>query len=72
MYYVYVLKTDEGPYIGYSANLKHRIGQHKRARQKADLVYYEAYLTEELACERELQLKQYGGSWRLLRKRLLL
>lgn len=71
MFYVYVLKrgTKGDLYIGFTSNLQHRFAQHS-ARQNAKLLYYEAYATKTVARLRELQLKQYGGSWRSLKKRL--
>jgi len=73
MFYVYLIKRDKktGLYIGYTADLKVRIKQHS-TRQKTKLIYYEAYLTEDLARNREMLLKQFGGAWRALRKRLVL
>lgn len=71
MYYVYIIKKEgkKGYYTGFTGNLKQRFATHS-ARQKSKLIYYENYLTETLARERELQLKQFGGAWRALRKRL--
>ena len=71
MFYVYVLYRvkDKKLYIGYTADLRRRFGQHI-SRQDCKLMYYEAYLLERLARRRELQLKQYGGSWRSLKKRI--
>ncbi len=71
MYYVYVIKKEgkSGYYTGFTGNLKQRFSQHS-AQQKSTLIYYESYLTEDLARERERQLKQFGGAWRSLRKRI--
>jgi len=71
MYYTYILKKEgeRGYYTGYTADLKRRLKQHSSG-QKCKLVYYEAYLTEELARCREMKLKQFGGAWRSLRTRL--
>jgi len=71
MFYLYVIwrESDGYYYIGYSSDLKRRFKEHS-ARQKCKLVYYEAYISEDLARARELALKQYGGAWRSLRKRL--
>ena len=63
-------------YIGYTANLKQRISQHKshnshtsKRLKNLNLVYYEACLTEKDAREREKQLKTgFGRGY--LRKRL--
>ena len=78
MYYIYILRDkSEKLYVGYSSDLKRRIGQHLRKEtittSKMDepkLIYYEAYETEELARERELKLKHYGSSYIGLLKRL--
>lgn len=71
MYYTYILKrqNEKGFYIGYTKDLKRRFNQHN-SRQNCKLIYYESYLTEDLARGRELKLKQFGGAWRSLRKRL--
>ena len=71
MYYTYVIKRgfEEGYYIGYTQDLKRRFEEHS-AGQKCKLVYYESYLTKELAQRREMNLKQFGGAWRALRKRI--
>lgn len=78
MFYVYVLRseTDSGLYIGYSADLRRRIVQHKRGAALATsyrgpwkLVYYEAYLNQADALGREKFLK--SGSGRNFLKRQL-
>ena len=65
MYYVYVIKneTDEF-YTGFSANLEKRVIDHNAGRNESTkghqwkLVYYEAYVSEYYARERERVLKQ--------------
>jgi predicted GIY-YIG superfamily endonuclease len=69
MYYVYVIKRDNKPYIGYTEDLKRRFKEHSGS-YRCEMVYYEAYLLENTARQRELQLKQYGSSWSSLKKRL--
>ncbi len=78
MFYVYVLRSesDNGLYIGYSANLRGRIAAHKAGAARATsyrgpwrLIYYEAYLKQEDALGRERYLKSGGGRI-LLRKQL--
>lgn len=71
MHYVYIIKREgeKGYYTGFSSDLKQRLKKHNY-RQKTDLVYYEAYLSESMARQREKDLKQFGGAWRSLRKRL--
>ena len=69
MYYVYVIKRDNKFYFGFTNDLKRRFKQHSK-KYSCEMLYYEAYMIEKLARERELNLKQYGGAWRSLRKRL--
>jgi len=73
MYYTYVIQreSEQGYYIGYSKDLRRQFGEHA-AKRKCKLIYYEAYLTEELARRREMKLKQFGGAWRSLRARLII
>ena len=70
MHYVYVLRSmsDEGLYIGYSANLKKRVEQHAQGESFATsyrgpwkLIYYEAYLEQGDALGRERYLKSGAG-----------
>jgi len=59
MYFVYVLingSTGE-LYYGYTGNLKKRMSEHGNAWE---LIYYEAYLSESDARNREKKLKHYG------------
>ena len=73
MFYVYVLKSPNSGsiYIGYSADLKQRIQQHRGSEHPGwVLVYYEAYLSEHDARERERMLKQYGASLGHLKARI--
>ncbi|MBP6859167.1 MAG: GIY-YIG nuclease family protein [Candidatus Magasanikbacteria bacterium] len=79
MYYVYLLisEKDKGYYIGYSNDLQKRFKNHCAGevestiyRRPLQLVYYEAYLTEELARERERKLKEFGSAYTGLIKRL--
>ena len=80
MYYVYILQSlDEAKkqYIGYTNNLRRRLGEHNskdnvgytRGRQWR-VVYYEAYVSESDAREREHRLKQDGRSRRFLMARI--
>ncbi len=71
MYYVYVIqwKKDKTFYIGYTKDLKQRTEQHAR-EGNLGLIYYEAYLLEKLARNRERKLKYYGSAWRALKKRI--
>ena len=78
MFYVYVIESlSTGSwYIGYSANLKQRMSQHKRDGNSSTsnrgpwkLIYYEAYLNQQDAIGREKFLKS-GSGWRYLKKQL--
>jgi putative endonuclease len=70
MHYVYMLRstTDNGLYIGYSANLRTRLSEHVRGKSFATshrgpwkLIYYEAYLKREDALGRKRYLKSGSG-----------
>jgi putative endonuclease len=70
MHYVYVLRsiTDDGFYIGYSANLRKRFKQHLQSDSFATahrgpwkLIYYEAYVEQSDALGRERYLKSGSG-----------
>jgi putative endonuclease len=70
MHYVYVLRStsDDGLYIGYSANLRKRFQQHAQGdslatsyRRPWKLIYYEAYLERDDALGRERYLKSGSG-----------
>ena len=76
MFYVYVLQSesDHGLYIGYSANLRRRLAEHKSGMSFSTsyrgpwvLIYYEAYTHEADARGREVFLKS-GAGRRLLQK----
>ena len=78
MFYVYVLRSesDKGFYIGYSANLRARLRQHKDGASLATsyrgpwtLIYYEAYVDQADALGRERYLKS-GAGRRFLDKQL--
>jgi putative endonuclease len=78
MFYVYVLHStsDNGLYIGYSADLKKRLKRHRDGLSFATsyrgpwkLIYHEAYVEETDALGRERYLKS-GGGRRLLRMQL--
>lgn len=70
MYYTYLIERDKKLYVGYTNNLVKRFEQHAR-NYKCKLLYYEAYISENLAREREQKLKQYGSAWRGLKQRVL-
>ena len=78
MHYIYVLRsiTDDGFYIGYSANLRKRFRQHSQGdsfatsyRSPWKLIYYDAYLEQADALGRERYLKS-GAGRRFLKSQL--
>ena len=77
MYYVYVLKNETSElYYGYTNDLRNRLKKHNKGKSFSTkghewrLVYYEAYLSEEDARNREKQLKQYGQALAQLKRRI--
>ena len=61
MFYCYVLKNPKNDfiYVGFSADLKRRVKRHQETEHLGwTLVYYEAYLDEQDARDRERMLKQ--------------
>ena len=76
MYYVYVIRLGERKYIGYTRDLRRRMGEHNRGENRStrgrkwELVYYEAYRDESDARERERKLKQRGRSRQILYERI--
>ena len=78
MFYVYVLQSesDDGLYIGFSADLRRRLTEHRQGlafatsyRGPWKLIYYEASREEADALGRERYLKS-GGGRRFLKKQL--
>jgi putative endonuclease len=68
--------SDDGFYIGYSANLRKRLRQHSQGgsfatsyRAPWKLIYYEAYLEQADALGREKYLKS-GAGRRFLKSQL--
>jgi len=79
MFYVYVLESalDKCHYIGSTNNLRRRFKEHNdgkvfatKSRCPFILLYYEAYITEKLARNRESQLKLRGQARVQLFKRI--
>lgn len=79
MFYVYVLKSDKDGklYIGSTNDLRRRFFEHNkglvnstRPRRPFSLVYYEAYLSEKDAKDRENMLKKFAGSMTHLKRRI--
>ena len=79
MYYVYVLQNVREAadmYVGYSSDLKKRVEQHNAGQntstrgRKWRVVYYEAYISEAVARNRERRLKHDGRVKRYLFERI--
>ena len=74
MFYVYVLQSPNGKslYYGFSSNLKQRFKLHQEMPKHAGwrLIYYEAYLNERDARDRERMLKKYGAARGHLKQRI--
>lgn len=70
MFYVYLIRNSitKKSYIGYTSDLKKQFIQHKN--KNPELIYYEAYLSEKDARNRELKLKQRGQTVRRLKERI--
>ena len=79
MFYVYVLYSQDREefYLGYTEDLKKRLASHRggenRSTKKAQdwiVSYYEAYLTEGVARQRESNLKRSGKAYHSLKQRI--
>lgn len=79
MFYVYILqsKKDKDLYVGYTQDLRRRIGEHNsgfsqstKSRIPFVLVYYEAYKSHDDAQKRENMLKLRTGALRGLKRRI--
>ena len=74
MHYVYVLKNpaNDRIYIGFTSDLKRRFKEHQNmpSHRGWKLVYYEAYLDESDARQRESKLKNYGSALGKLKARI--
>jgi putative endonuclease len=71
MHFVYVLINNKNKeiYYGYTNNIERRLEEHNKDGSWK-LVYYEAYLEELDARDRERKLKYYGQSRNHLKNRL--
>ena len=69
---MYILRNlnSEQLYYGYTNNLKRRIKEHNK-EGLVKLVYYEAYLSETDATDREKKLKQYRQTRAHLKNRII-
>ncbi len=77
MFYFYVLQNNKNKlYFGSTKNLKKRLLEHNSEKvvstkgYKWRLVYYEAYLSEVDARNREQKIKQHGQAKRWLKERI--
>ena len=79
VFYVYVLRSylnEERFYLGSTGDLRKRLESHNAGENRAtqgsqwQLVYYEAYLTEQAARQREQNLKHHGKAKQSLMKRI--
>lgn len=79
MYYVYLIQSERNGriYTGYTSDLKRRMREHQsgsspytRNNGPYELVYYEAYASEDDAREREKQLKLRSNAYKQLRSRI--
>ena len=77
MFYVYLMKSDKGRwYIGSTKDLRRRIDEHRSGKNFSTkysrnwkLMYYEAYINELYARDREKKLKSFGSAFGHLLKR---
>ena len=79
MFYVYCLNCiddKERFYIGSTNDLRQRLEAHNTGRNRStknhrwQVVYYEAYVTESVARQREQKLKQHGNTKQALMRRI--
>ena len=77
MFYVYLLQNErQEVYLGSTNDLRRRLAEHNNRRSSATrghhwrLIYYEAFLVEQDAREREQRLKHYGQALAQLKRRL--
>jgi len=78
MYYIYILRlSNDKLYVGYSNDLKRRVGEHKDGKSKytksfrpLELIYYEAYKSKSDAKYREKNLKRFAQAHSRLKMRI--
>jgi len=80
MFYVYVLESilNKSLYIGSTNNLRERFKKHNEGKvfstkryKPWKIIYYEAYISEDLARMREYRLKHHGNALRQLKNRIM-
>ena len=78
-HYVYLLdsKKTNQIYIGCTNNLENRLREHQEGKVfttkkmlPVDLIYYEAFNSQQLAYKREQSLKKYGSGLSKLKSRI--
>ena len=79
MFYVYVLRSYSNEarlYLGSTGDLRRRLESHNAGENRAtqgsqwQLVYYEAYLADQAARQREQNLKHHGKAKQSLMQRI--
>lgn len=79
MFYVYIIKSKVSGklYIGFTSDLRKRLKEHNDGKSRStkpylpfELIYYEAYKSEQDAKNRESKIKYYGQAYRRLKERL--
>jgi len=79
MFYVYILKSkkDNKTYIGYTDNLRRRLGEHNNLQNKStrnraplELIYHESYKSKSDAKYREHNLKKFAQAFSQLKRRI--
>ena len=80
MFYFYVLQSQKDPqwfYKGSTPDLRRRVQQHSdgavvstKGYRPLQLVYYEAYCSEQAVRLREMSVKKSGSVWKPLMKRI--
>ena len=79
MFYVYCIQSIDDEkrfYIGSTCNLRRRLEEHNSDKNRSTknqqwkVVYYEAYINDNAARQREQKLKQHGNTKQALMKRI--
>lgn len=78
MYYLYVLGlSNDQIYIGFTKNLEKRLGEHNGGKVfttskylPVKLIYYEGYLSQKDATQREKMIKRFGSTYVNLKRRI--
>lgn len=78
MYYLYILSLNNKQiYIGFTNNLQKRLEEHNNGKVftthkylPIKLIYYECYLSQKDAVQREKMIKRFGSTYSHLKKRI--